>query len=43
MLFVWACIQPLLAGNAVIWKISKEVILTGKMIADIFEASSLPK
>lgn len=43
MLFVWACIQPLLSGNAVVWKISKEVILTGKLIADIFEASPLPK
>ncbi len=42
MLFVWACIQPLLAGNTVVWKISKEVILTGKMIARIIEESSLP-
>ncbi len=42
MLFVWACIQPLLAGNTVIWKISKEVILTGKIIADIFADSDLP-
>lgn len=42
MLFVWACIQPLLAGNTVVWKISKEVILTGKMIARIVEESSLP-
>lgn len=43
MLFVWACIQPLLAGNAVIWKISKEVILTGKLIADIFRDSGFPE
>jgi succinate-semialdehyde dehydrogenase/glutarate-semialdehyde dehydrogenase len=42
MLFVWACIQPLLAGNTVIWKISKEVILTGKIIGDMFLGSSLP-
>ena len=42
MLFTWACIQPLLAGNSVIWKISKEVILTGKLIADIFGKSNLP-
>jgi succinate-semialdehyde dehydrogenase/glutarate-semialdehyde dehydrogenase len=43
MLFAWACIQPLLAWNTVIWKISKEVILTGKLIASIFESSNLPK
>lgn len=43
MLFTWACIQPLLAGNAVIWKISKEVILTGKLIADIFQESWFPE
>lgn len=41
-LFVWACIQPLLAGNCVIWKISKEVILTGKRIGNIISSSSLP-
>ncbi len=43
MLFTWACIQPLLAGNTVIWKISKEVILTGKLIATIMHGSGLPK
>jgi acyl-CoA reductase-like NAD-dependent aldehyde dehydrogenase len=43
MLCIWACIQPLLAGNTVIWKISKEVILTGKIIADIWAESDLPK
>ena len=43
MLFVWACIEPLLAGNTVIWKISKEVILTGKLIADIFSKGDLPQ
>jgi succinate-semialdehyde dehydrogenase/glutarate-semialdehyde dehydrogenase len=42
MLWVWACIQPLLAGNTVVWKISKEVILTGKLIADIIAKTSLP-
>jgi acyl-CoA reductase-like NAD-dependent aldehyde dehydrogenase len=42
MLCVWACIQPLLAGNTVVWKISKEVILTGKIIGDIIKNSSLP-
>lgn len=43
MLCIWSCIQPLIAWNAVIWKISKEVILTGKLIGDIIESSSLPK
>ena len=42
MLCIWACIQPLLAGNVVIWKISKEVILTGKIIGNILEKSNLP-
>lgn len=42
MLFVWACIQPLLAGNTVIWKISKEVILTGKLIEEIMNSSDIP-
>jgi succinate-semialdehyde dehydrogenase / glutarate-semialdehyde dehydrogenase len=42
MLFAWACIQPLLAGNTVIWKVSKEVILTGKLIASIMEQAKLP-
>ncbi|GAB0174908.1 MAG: succinate-semialdehyde dehydrogenase [Candidatus Altimarinota bacterium] len=43
MLFAWACIQPLLAGNTVIWKVSKEVILTGKLIASIMNESNIPK
>lgn len=43
MLFSWACIQALLAGNTVVWKISKEVILTGKLIADIIHTSSIPE
>lgn len=42
MLCVWACIQPLLAGNTVVWKISKEVILTGKIIGSLIEKSLLP-
>ena len=42
MLFIWACIQPLLSGNSVVWKISKEVILTGKLIAAVIANSSLP-
>lgn len=43
MLFSWACIQPLLAGNTVIWKVSKEVILTGQLIAEILMKSELPE
>ena len=42
MLFSWSCIQALLAGNTVIWKISKEVILTGKYITSLIERSALP-
>ena len=42
MLCIWACVQPLLAGNTVIWKISKEVILTGRLIGSMIENSSLP-
>ncbi len=42
-MFVWTCIQALLVGNVVVFKISKDVILTGKIIADIISESSLPK
>jgi succinate-semialdehyde dehydrogenase/glutarate-semialdehyde dehydrogenase len=42
-MFVWTCIQPLLAGNVVIFKISKDVILTGKLIADIVVSCTLPE
>jgi succinate-semialdehyde dehydrogenase/glutarate-semialdehyde dehydrogenase len=42
MLCIWACVQSLLAGNTVIWKISKEVILTGRFIGSMIENSSLP-
>ena len=42
MLCIWACIQPLLAGNVVIWKISKEVILTGNLTGSMIENSALP-
>ena len=42
MLFVWACIQPLLSGNTVIWKISKEAIYTGMSIDSIIKKSKLP-
>ncbi len=40
---IWTCIQALLAGNSVIWKTSKECILTGRLIADIFARSDLPE
>ncbi len=43
MLCVWACIQPLLAGNTVVWKISKEVILTGRLIESIMNSTNLPE
>ena len=39
---IWTCIQALLAGNSVMWKTSKECILTGRLIADIFARSDLP-
>ncbi len=42
-MFVWTCIQALLVWNSVIFKISKEVILTWKIISDIIENSILPK
>jgi acyl-CoA reductase-like NAD-dependent aldehyde dehydrogenase len=42
-MFVWTCIQALLAWNSVIFKTSKEVILTWKIIANIVKNSSLPK
>jgi acyl-CoA reductase-like NAD-dependent aldehyde dehydrogenase len=42
-MMIWTCIQALLAGNSVIFKTSKECILTGKLIADIFEKANFPK
>lgn len=42
LMLVWTGMQPLLAGNAIVFKISKEVILTGKLFADIIEKTSLP-
>jgi succinate-semialdehyde dehydrogenase / glutarate-semialdehyde dehydrogenase len=41
-MMVWTCIQPLLAGNSVIFKTSRECILTGALIADIFKRSGIP-
>jgi succinate-semialdehyde dehydrogenase/glutarate-semialdehyde dehydrogenase len=42
LMFVWTSIQALLAWNTVIFKTSKEVILTWKKIDDIIKKSSLP-
>lgn len=41
--FVWSVIQPLIAGNVVIYKTSEEVILTGKLIEEIISVSDLPE
>jgi succinate-semialdehyde dehydrogenase / glutarate-semialdehyde dehydrogenase len=40
---IWTCIQALLAGNSVIFKTSKECILTGRLIAEIISRSDLPE
>lgn len=40
--FVWSVIQPLIAGNVVIYKTSEEVVLTGKLIESIVSESGLP-
>lgn len=42
-MFVWTCIQALLAGNTVVFKTSKECILTGRIIANILDKSLLPE
>jgi succinate-semialdehyde dehydrogenase / glutarate-semialdehyde dehydrogenase len=42
-LFIWSSIQALLAGNTVVFKTSKETILTGKMIEEIMRESGLPE
>jgi succinate-semialdehyde dehydrogenase/glutarate-semialdehyde dehydrogenase len=41
-MFVWTCIQALLAGNSIIFKTSKECILTGKLIEEIMTQSGIP-
>jgi succinate-semialdehyde dehydrogenase / glutarate-semialdehyde dehydrogenase len=41
-LFIWSSIQALIAGNTVVFKTSKETILTGKMIEEIMRESGLP-
>jgi len=40
---IWTCIQPLLAGNSVIFKTSRECIITGTLIANIFKNADLPE
>jgi acyl-CoA reductase-like NAD-dependent aldehyde dehydrogenase len=40
---IWTCIQPLLAGNSVIFKTSRECILTWALIANIFKKADLPE
>jgi succinate-semialdehyde dehydrogenase / glutarate-semialdehyde dehydrogenase len=40
---IWTCFQALLAGNSVIFKTSKECILTGRLISDIISQSELPE
>lgn len=42
-LFIWSSMQALLAWNAVMFKTSKETILTWKLIDEIIQSSSLPK
>lgn len=42
-MMIWTSIQALLAGNSVIFKTSKETILTGKLIESIILQSLLPK
>lgn len=40
-MFIWTSIQALLAGNSVIFKTSKEVIVTGQIISHIIQNSWL--
>lgn len=42
-MMIWTCMQAIIAGNSVIFKTSKETILTGKLIDEIVNQSSLPK
>jgi succinate-semialdehyde dehydrogenase / glutarate-semialdehyde dehydrogenase len=42
-MFVWTCIQALLTGNSMIFKTSKECILTGKLIEEIMNQSGMPE
>ncbi len=40
---IWTSMQALLSGNTVIFKTSKDAILTGNLIAKIIEGTTLPK
>ncbi len=42
-MFVWTSIQALLAGNTVVFKTSKETIMTGKKIEEIMLSSDFPE
>lgn len=42
-MMIWTCMQAILAWNTVIFKTSKETILTWKLIEDIISESMLPK
>src|SRR5260221_12986437 len=42
-MFMWGVIPNLLAGNTVDFKISKECILTGKLIEGVFSSVNLPE
>ncbi len=41
-MFVWGVIPNLIAGNTVVWKISEECPLTGKIIEEIMLSKNLP-
>jgi acyl-CoA reductase-like NAD-dependent aldehyde dehydrogenase len=41
-MFAWGVIPNLLAGNTVVYKISKECILTGRLLEEIIESLHLP-
>lgn len=41
-MFTWGVIPNLLAGNVVVFKISKECILTGKLIEEVIDSIGLP-
>jgi len=42
-MFVWGVIPNLVAGNTVVFKISEECPLVGKLIAEIMDSGELPK
>jgi len=42
-MFIWGTFPNLIAGNTVVFKISEECPLTGKLIEEIMDSGSLPK